>query len=274
MDGSDADPTSSRAQELALPAETSGQQLALIQEDRPSNTKPAPAPKHVQEHPSLDDDFMTPDQEIMGRWEAREIVQCDQIQSDEMVGAMRQNPAIPKYIAPGAHSQSLWKIRQAAIINPVGGNEVKYEDATGTMITIKLEEDRNNVTNLNWYENGVLYSQKLTSVKVDQDGLTLHGVGTSTGPWKGNRTSTAKKDEASKIQKILELVRHQRARPEKPSFRNSHEHVRRAKPYEAPGSPQGSPQGAHHGSRMSSHSPSQPRGTPSHPSRPSRPSQR
>jgi len=88
------------------------QQLALV--NAASNANPRPAPKHVIEHPELDDEMQIPDSDLMGRWEMREAP-CDSLKPGaEATDAWRQNPTIPAYIPPGSHSNSLWATRQAS----------------------------------------------------------------------------------------------------------------------------------------------------------------
>lgn len=98
------------------------QQLALIEENKPSNIAPAAAPQHVIEHPELDDDMITDDKDMLGRWDNqnRELSTkgVDRIKPDEMVATMRQNPAIPRYVPPGAPSASLWNQRQRGLNTP------------------------------------------------------------------------------------------------------------------------------------------------------------
>jgi len=95
---------------------TQGQQLAVI-DNQPSNARPKPAPAHVKEHPSFNDDLEPPDVDLMGRWEFREAP-CDTMQSGEALDAWRSNPVIPPYIPPGCPSASIWKVRQEGIANP------------------------------------------------------------------------------------------------------------------------------------------------------------
>merc|ERR1711924_585507 len=49
------------------PSVSPEQQLALA--NAASNANPRPAPRHLIEHPELDDEMQIPDSDLMGRWE-------------------------------------------------------------------------------------------------------------------------------------------------------------------------------------------------------------